>query len=71
MKSKLFDTDYVLIKNGEPVEDLDIIYSLGTIHCDAYQITKNWVKEDEQLVSMTKLPKELQERYLDYIENNS
>ncbi len=63
-KLKLYESDYVLIKDGEPVEGLEDIYS--------HEALAEWVNtghvfmlaDGEQLVSMKHLPAELQERYL-------
>ena len=66
MEIKLFNTDYVLIKNGKRVEGLDIIYG-GTENIQEFiPCSKDGIKA----VSMTDLPKELQDEYIEYLRKN-
>ena len=58
---KLNDTDYVLLKNGEPVEGLDVRYDQSSV-IDLFD-SGFVLEEGERFVSMTELPLELQERY--------
>lgn len=58
---KLNDTDYVLLRNGEPVEGMDVRYchsSVIELFNDGFRL-----EDDEAFVSMTELPIELQEKY--------
>lgn len=58
---KLFSTDFVLLRNGKPMESLDIIYSQESVE---ETLANGFIlKEGEEFVSMTDLPKELQEMY--------
>jgi|TARA_B110000908_G_C10244381_1_gene447959 hypothetical protein len=61
---KLYSTDYVVIKNGEPTEPLDIIYSDESIIEMVNSGTTTLCSDGEQFVSMTDLPLELQQKYL-------
>lgn len=61
---KLYSTDYVVIKNGEPTEPLDIIYSDESIIEMVNSGTTPLCSDGEQFVSMTDLPLELQQKYL-------
>ena len=61
-KIKLHKSDYVLFKNGKPVEPLDIIYakeSMQQLLADGFEL-----KNGEQFISMTELPKEWQQKYI-------
>jgi len=58
---KIYKDDYVIIKNGEPVEPLHAIYHKTSLE-DAGQLNKG-----EEWVSMTKLPKHLLDRYKKYL----
>ena len=60
---KLFSNDFVLLRNGKPMESLDIIYAKESVE-EAFA-NGLILKEGEEFVSMTDLPKELQEIYLD------
>jgi len=61
---KLYDTDYVVVNKDtlEPVERLDIIYGEDSM--------QEILQHDEPLcdtqmfISMTKLPKKIQDRYI-------
>ena len=59
---KLFSTDFVLLRNGKPMESLDIIYAKESVE-EAFA-NGLILKEGEEFVAMTDLPKELQEMYL-------
>tara|TARA_Y100000361_G_C10871968_1_gene194642 strand:- start:56 stop:295 length:240 start_codon:yes stop_codon:yes gene_type:complete len=62
MEIELYDTDYVLFKDGKPRESLDIIYSDNTIQ---EQLDNGLVLEEgEEFIKMTELPVEVQERYI-------
>jgi hypothetical protein len=63
-KKKLHSTDYVLIgANGQPVEDLDTIYSEESL-------VEVEPLEGQKLVRMTDLSPELQKKYSDYLTEN-
>ena len=65
---KLFSTDFVLLKNGKPMESLDIIYAKESVE---ESIANGLIlKEGEEFVAMTDLPKELQEMYIDNLKQN-
>jgi len=60
---KLYDTDYVLMKDGKPVEDMypPSIYHISQVE---EMLGDRFTTEDnEEFVSMTALPMELQEQY--------
>ena len=59
---KLYKTDYVLFKDGKPVEPLDIIYdkeSMQQLLEDGFEL-----KNGERFISMTELPKEWKQKYI-------
>ena len=61
-KIELYDTDYVLFKNGKPLETLDIIYakeSMEELFEDGFEL-----EESEEFIKMTELPTEWQEKYI-------
>ena len=65
--SKLYATDYVLLKNGQPREALDIIYNQSavvTLFNEGFKL-----EDGEEFVSMTALPAELRELYVNNLEN--
>lgn len=62
MNLYLFKTDYVLLTNGEPLEDLCIIYSAQSV-IDLFN-TGFSLKQGEQFVKMTDLPLDLQTAYI-------
>jgi len=68
MTIQLYPTDFVLLKNGEPMEGVDIIYDQGFID----ELYEHGFKlhEGEEFVAMTALPQELQDKYIAYIEEN-
>lgn len=62
MQIELHEDDYVLIKDGKPVEALDVIYdesSVIELFNEGFRL-----EDDEAFVSMTELPAELQEQYI-------
>ena len=68
IKLKLNDTDYVLFKDGKPVEPLDIIYAESSVielFADGFEL-----EEGECFMKMTWLPTEWQEKYLDSLEEH-
>ena len=61
-KIELYDTDYVLFKNGKPLETLDTIYakeSMEELFEDGFKL-----EEGEEFIKMTELPAEWQEKYI-------
>ena len=61
-KIELYDTDYVLFKNGNPLETLDIIYakeSMEELFEDGFKL-----EAAEEFIKMTELPTEWQEKYI-------
>lgn len=61
MEIELYDTDYVLFKDGKPVEPLDIIYGISSMQevlDDGFKL-----EDGEQFIKMTELPVEWQEKY--------
>ena len=67
-KIQLSDTDYVIIKDGIPISDFDIVYhytSIIELFNDGFNL-----EEDEEIISMTKLPQELQDKYITTIKEN-
>jgi len=64
---KLYDTDYVIVDSEtlEPIESLDIIYAEDMLQ---EELKNNPLSMHERAIPMTKLTKELQERYLEHIE---
>ena len=63
---KLYNTDYVIVnkKTLEPVESLDIIYGEDSME----EVLKDGPLCNSQMfISMTKLPKQLQNIYLNNI----
>ncbi len=67
---KLYDTDYVIVdsKTLEPKESLDIIYGEDSLQ---EQLQNNQLGKNEIAISMTKLPKRLQDKYLQHIKFNT
>ena len=62
---ELYKTDYVLIDDeGEPMEELDVIYSHEAIVDLINMGNVFMLTNGERLVSMTDLPADLQARYL-------
>jgi len=59
---KIYETDYVLMKSGKPVEDYDMIYHHTTI----VEMFNNGFKlgEGEYFLSMTDLPQDLKDNYI-------
>jgi hypothetical protein len=68
----LYETDFVIIKaDGQPLEGLDIIYHYSQIIDDINGNGGIRLGYGEQFISMTCLPKELQERYLTHLKLES
>tara|TARA_B100000085_G_scaffold274490_1_gene291204 strand:+ start:55 stop:264 length:210 start_codon:yes stop_codon:yes gene_type:complete len=67
---KLYDTDYVIVdrKTFEPKESLDIIYGEDSLQ---EELQNNQLGKNEIAISMTKLPKRLQNKYLQHIKFNT
>ena len=63
---KLYDTDYVILdkKTLQPIESLDIIYAKDMLE---EELELNPLGDNEIAISMSKLPKELQDRYIENI----
>jgi hypothetical protein len=63
---KIYETDYVLMKDGKPVEDYDMIYHHTTI----VEMLNNGFKlgKGEYFLSMTDLPKDLKDNYIKAIQ---
>jgi hypothetical protein len=62
---KLYDTDYVLFKDGNPVEPLDVVYafeSMQELLDDGFEL-----EDSEAFISMTALPIEWQNKYIEAI----
>ena len=59
---KIYETDYVLMKDGKPVEEYDMIYHHTTI----IEMVNNGFKlgEGEYFLSMTDLPQDLKDNYI-------
>jgi hypothetical protein len=66
MHIELYDTDYVLFKNGKPLESLDIIYSgqssIQELYDDGFKLEKG-----EEFIKMTDLPQEWKQKYINKI----
>jgi hypothetical protein len=64
---KIYETDYVLMKDGKPVEDYDMIYHYTTI----VEMLNNGFKlgEGEYFLSMTDLPQDLKDNYIKAIKD--
>lgn len=65
--TKIYETDYVLMKDGKPLEDFDMIYHHSTI----VEMFNNGFKlgEGEYFLSMTDLPQDLKDNYINSIKN--
>ena len=63
---KLHDTDYVIIDKNtlEPIESIDIIYGTDSLQ---EELEESPLGNNEITMSMTKLPKQLQDRYVEQI----
>jgi len=58
----LHETDFVLFKDGKPIEPLNIIYdkeSMEELFEDGFEL-----EEGEKFIKMTELPIEWQEKYI-------
>jgi len=64
---KLYDTDYVIVnkKTLEPVESLDIIY--GEDSMQEVLEHEGPLCNSQMFISMTKLPKQSQDKYIENI----
>jgi hypothetical protein len=64
--TKIYETDYVLMKDGKPVEEYDMIYHHTTI----VEMINNGFKlgEGEYFLSMTDLPQDLKDNYIKAIQ---
>ena len=59
---KLYETDYVIIKDGVPIDPFDVIYhytSIIEMVNDGFAIS-----DGEEIVPMTTLSQELQDEYI-------
>lgn len=67
---KLYDTDYVIVDSEtlEPKESLNIIYGKDSLQ---EELQNNQLGKNEIAISMTKLPKRLQDKYLQHIKFNT
>ena len=67
---KLYDTDYVIVDSEtlEPIESLDIIYGKDSLQ---EELKNNPLGMYQNAISMTKLPKRLQEKYIQHIKFNT
>ena len=65
MQIELHEDDYVLMKDGKPVEALTVIYH----HSSVIRLfnTEFILEDGEAFVSMTELPAEVQEQYIEAI----
>ena len=63
---KIYETDYVLMKDGKPVEEYDMIYHHTTI----VEMINNGFKlgEGKYFLSMTDLPQDLKDKYIKAIQ---
>lgn len=63
---KIYETDYVLMKDGKPVEEYDMIYHHTTI----VEMINNGFKlgEGEYFLSMPDLPQDLKDNYIKAIQ---
>tara|TARA_Y100001973_G_scaffold28904_1_gene43573 strand:- start:36952 stop:37158 length:207 start_codon:yes stop_codon:yes gene_type:complete len=66
---ELYETDYVILYYGEPSEPLDVIYHYTSI-IEMINDGGLSLAEGEEIVSMTKLPQELQDKYIKTIKEN-
>ena len=66
---KLYETDYVILYNGKPSEPLDVIYHYTSI-IEMINYGGLSLAEGEEILSMTKLPQELQDKYIKTIKEN-
>ena len=67
---KLYDTDYVIIDKNtlEPIESIDIIYCADSLK---EELEESPLGNNEIAMPMTKLPKQLQDRYINYLIDNA
>ena len=62
---ELYETDYVIIKDGVPIDPFDVIYhytSIIEMVNDGFAIS-----DGEEIVPMTTLSQELQDKYIETI----
>tara|TARA_A100000171_G_scaffold25083_1_gene23419 strand:+ start:917 stop:1144 length:228 start_codon:yes stop_codon:yes gene_type:complete len=72
MKIELYDTDYVLFKDGKPVESLDIIYGISSMQELLEDPSFDFkLEEGEKFIKMTELPIEWQDKYISFLENRN
>ena len=67
MSMKLYDTDYIIIdsKTKQPIESLGICYN------EESKAAVGTLETGWEWVSMTKLPKELQEKAIEELKNET
>ena len=65
---KLYNSDFVRMKNGKLVESLDVIYHKTSLHVEELHESKI---HGEIFVRMTELPKNLQKKYLNHFKMHS
>ena len=65
---QLSNEDYVLLKNGKPVESLDVIYHYTSVieHFNDYEFN---LEKGEEFVCMTDLSPVLQKEYIKVLNN--
>ena len=65
---ELSNEDYVLLKNGKPLESLDVIYHYTSVieHFNDYEFN---LENGEEFVCMTDLSPELQKEYIKELKN--
>jgi len=66
--TNLYSTDYVILADGEPLESLDVIYSVTEVIKlinSGFALEKN-----EEFVAMTDLSDELKARYINALGDN-
>ena len=65
---QLSSEDYVLLKNGQPLESLDVIYHYTSVieHFNDYEFN---LENGEEFVCMTDLSPELQKEYIKELKN--
>ena len=65
---ELYETDYVIIKDGVPISPFDVVYhykSIIELFNDSFSL-----EDSEEIVSMIELPQELQNKYIETIKEN-
>ena len=62
---ELYETDYVIIKDGVPIHPFDVVYHYTSI---IEMVNDGFVISDgEEIVPMTTLSQELQDKYIETI----